>query len=382
MVSIISKPDTVEKLEILSADAQYDLACACGSTKDEHRTRGADGKWIYPITLQNGARSSLFRTLFSNVCVNDCKYCPLRSQMDVRRCILTAEETANIFLDYYTAGKVFGMFLTSGVIGSADATMDKLNATAAILRKRHKFRGYIHLKIIPGASDAAIEQTLSLASAVSLNIETPGAEYFATLSNKKSYERDIISPLKLISRLTAKGARYEGVKHTTQFIVGAAGETDKAIIHYAAALYDRLNTDRVYFSSYQKGLGDPSLPGEKAVSACPDETFVREHRLYQIDFLFRRYGFEEKDIIFDQNGNLSLSADPKELWARHHPEFFPVNINSASKFELLRVPGLGPTSVDRILKARKDGRFIGSFVTLRQLCTRLSPVSEPFIRFS
>jgi predicted DNA-binding helix-hairpin-helix protein len=382
MVSIISKPGTVEKLEILSADAQYDLACACGSTKDEHRTRGTDGRWIYPITLQSGGTASLFRTLFSNVCANDCKYCPLRAQMDVRRCTLTPEETANIFLDYYNAGKVFGMFLTSGVIGSADATMERLNATAAILRKRHKFRGYIHLKVIPGASDAAVEQALSLASAVSLNIETPGADFFTTLSNTKSYERDIISPLKLISRLTDKGARYERVKHTTQFIVGAAGETDKDIIHYTAALYERLKTDRVYFSSYQKGLGDPSLPGEQRAVSANGDIFIREHRLYQIDFLFRRYGFEEKDIIFDPNGNLSLSADPKELWAQSHPEFFPVNVNSALKYELLRVPGLGPNSVNKILKARKDVGFIDGFVKLQSICTRLRPVSTQYLRFS
>jgi predicted DNA-binding helix-hairpin-helix protein len=379
MVSIISKPDTVEKLEILSADAQYDLACACGSTKDEHRTRGADGRWIYPVTLASGARSSLFRTLFSNICANDCKYCPLRAQMDLRRCSLTPEETANTFLNYYNAGKVFGMFLTSGVIGSADATMDRLNATAAILRKKYRFRGYIHLKVIPGASDAAIEQSLSLASAVSLNIETPGAEFFKTLSDKKDYEQDIIKPLKLISRLTDQGARYEGVKHTTQFIVGAAGETDKNIIHYTAALYERLKTDRVYFSSYQKGLGDPSLPGERAVSACPEETFIREHRLYQIDFLFRKYGFEEKDIIFDQNSNLSLSDDPKELWAQNHPEFFPVLVNSASKYQLLRVPGLGPITVNRILKMRKDGR-LPSIESVGKHTTLLKKASK-YLRF-
>ena len=379
MVSIISKPDTVEKLEILSADAQYDLACACGSTKDEHRTRGADGRWIYPITLQNGAKSLLFRTLFSNICSNDCKYCPLRAQMDLRRCSLTPEETADTFLDYYNAGKVFGMFLTSGVIGSADVTMDRLNATAAILRKKYRFRGYIHLKVIPGASDAAIEQSLSLASAVSLNIETPGAEFFKTLSDKKDYEQDIIKPLKLISQLTGEGAKYERVKHTTQFIVGAAGETDKNIVHYTAALYDRLNTNRVYFSSYQKGLGDPSLPGENAVSACPNDAFIREHRLYQIDFLFRRYGFEEQDIIYDPNGNLSLNADPKELWAQNHPEFFPISVNSASKYQLLRIPGLGPITVNRILKMRKEGR-ISSIESIGKF-TALLKKAEKYMRF-
>ena len=182
MFGVISKPDTAEKLKILSADAQYDLACACGSTKDEHRKNTSRGKWIYPVTLPNGGKSTLFKTLISNRCTNDCKYCPLREQIDTRRCTLTPEEIAEVFLDYYKAREVFGLFLTSSVFGSPDATMAKLNASAEILRKKHRYRGYIHLKIIPGASNAAIEQALSLASAVSLNIETPGQKNLEKLS--------------------------------------------------------------------------------------------------------------------------------------------------------------------------------------------------------
>ena len=159
MVGVVSKPDTRGKLEILSADAQYDLACACSCNKDEHRQRGSDGKWIYPVTLPNGGKSILFKTLISNVCTNDCKYCPLREDMDVHRCSLRPEETAEVFLDYYRQRKVFGLFLSSGVLGSADATMDRLNAVARMLRKKYGFRGYIHLKIIPGASDAAVSYT-------------------------------------------------------------------------------------------------------------------------------------------------------------------------------------------------------------------------------
>ncbi len=156
MVGIISKPDTQEKLEILSADSQYDLACACGTSKDEHRKRSGDGKWIYPVTLPSGGTSVLFKTLLSNVCTNDCKYCPLREQMDVRRCSLTPDETVKVFLDYYNQQKVFGLFLSSGVIGSPDATMDRLNGVARLLRYKHRFKGYIHLKIIPGAGNAGL----------------------------------------------------------------------------------------------------------------------------------------------------------------------------------------------------------------------------------
>ncbi len=354
MVGVVSKPDTHEKLEILSADAQYDLACACSCSKDEHRQRSEDGKWIYPVTLPNGGKSTLFKTLISNVCANDCKYCPLRTDMDIRRCSLRAQETAEVFLDYYRQRKVFGLFLSSGVLGSADATMDRLNAVARLLRKKYRFRGYIHLKIIPGASDAAIEEAVSLASAVSLNIETPGEANLAKLSAKKSYIQDIIEPIKLISKLTDKGMKYEKVKQTTQFIVGAAGEGDTDIVKYMFGLYERLKMHRIYFSAYQQGLGDESIAGEQVRLQKPADIFMREHRLYQVDFLLRKYGFDESDIVFEKNGNLSLKVDPKEAWALRHPEFFPVDANRAVKFSLLRVPGLGPVTVRRILERRKQ----------------------------
>ncbi|KPL22163.1 MAG: hypothetical protein AMJ75_08585 [Phycisphaerae bacterium SM1_79] len=357
MIGIICKPNTQEKLEILSTDAQYDLACACSTKREEHRRRSGEGKWIYPVTLPSGGTSVLFKTLISNVCTNDCKYCPLREQMDVRRCSLGPEETAKVFLDYYSQQKVFGLFLSSGVLGSADATMDRLNGVARLLRRRHRFKGYIHLKIIPGASDAAIEEAVSLASAVSLNIETPGAKNLAKVSQKKRYIEDIIEPIKLISKLTGRGSRWEKVKQTTQFIVGAAGEADAEIVKYMCGLYDRLKMHRIYFSAYQKGLGDESIAGERGVPDRPADILMREHRLYQVDFLLRKYGFQEKDVFFEERGNLSLTVDPKQTWASKHPEFFPVNVNTGPRFSLLRVPGLGPMTVKQILERRKVERI-------------------------
>ncbi len=370
MVGVVSKPDTRQKLEILSEDAKYDLACACGTNRDEARRRGGDGRWIYPVTLPGGGTSVLFKTLISNVCTNDCKYCPLRQQQDIRRCSLSPEETTATFLDYYRQRKVFGLFLTSGVIGSPDATMDRLNATARLLRRRHQFQGYIHLKIIPGASRAAIDEAVSLASAVSLNIETPGAAHLAKLSSRKDYLRDIIDPLKHISQLTARGSRFEKVKQTTQFIVGPAGESDSEIVKYMWGLYDRLRLHRIYFSAYQKGLGDASLPAEGAGGDAATDRFVREHRLYQVDFLMRKYGFQDTDILFDERGRLSLESDPKEVWAANHPEFFPVDVNKGSRRELLRVPGLGPVTVNRVLQWRRTQR-IGRLEELGTMSARL-----------
>ena len=379
MVGIVSKPDVGRKLEILSDDAKYDLACACGTDQDDTRRRGGEGRWIYPVTLPNGGKSVLFKTLLSNVCANDCKYCPLRQERDIRRCTLSAEETARVFLDYYNRREVFGLFLSSGVIGSADATMDRLNTTARLLRRQHGFKGYIHLKIIPGASQAAIEEAVSLANAVSLNIETPGAAHLAKLSARKDFVRDIVEPMKCISRLTARGARFAKVKQTTQFIVGPAGESDAELVKYMWGLYQRLRMHRVYFSAYQRGLGDASLSAQQGGRSGSDAVFMREHRLYQVDFLMRKYGFRDADVPFDAQGNLSLETDPKEAWARMHPEHFPLNVNRASRLELLRVPGLGPITVSRILRLRQTQR-VGSLEEIGRVGARLGK-ARPYVTF-
>lgn len=349
--------DTIAKLKILSADSQYDLACACGTQDQEHRRHGADGKWLYPVTLASGGRSIMLKTLLSNACTNDCKYCPLRRDTNIRRCALSPDETARAFMDYLARRDIFGLFLSSGVIGTPDRTMEQLNAVAALLRRKHRFRGYIHLKIIPGSSEDAIRETLSLASAVSINIETPGEAHCRKLSGRKRFLEDIIQPLKLVSQLTARGEQYARVRKTTQFVVGASNETDAEIVKYMFGLYDRLRLNRIYFSAYQAGLGAPDIPGETGAALKPEDRLRREHRLYQTDFLIRKYGFKANDILFDAQQNLSLDQDPKELWAERHPEFYPVKVNQADREALLRVPGLGPLTVTRVLERRRQGRL-------------------------
>jgi predicted DNA-binding helix-hairpin-helix protein len=349
--------DTIEKLNILSEDSRYDLACACGTGKDEHRRRGSDGKWLYPVVLPQGGYTVLLKTLLSNACMNDCKYCPLRSDTGVKRCTLQPEEVARVFMEYQRRRKVFGLFLSSAVIQNADYTMDKINAVARLLRYKHNFRGYIHLKIIPGASDAAVEDALSLTTAVSLNIETPGRKHFSVLSDRKDYDKDIMRPLTLMGKLTGRGMRFSKVKCTTQYIVGASDETDSEIIQSMFNLYKRLNFRRVYFSAYQKGLGHPEIPGERQFLTNPGNIFLREHRLYQSDFLIRKYGFNSEDLLLDAKGNLRLDKDPKQIWADNHPEYYPVRINTSEKEELLRVPGLGPETVTRILKIRREKKI-------------------------
>jgi predicted DNA-binding helix-hairpin-helix protein len=212
-----------------------------------------------------------------------------------------------------------------------------------------------------------------------LNIETAGTAHFKQLSTTKDYIRDIIRPLQLIGKLTAKGARYAGVKQTTQFVVGASDETDKEILRYAWKLYKGLGMGRIYFSAYQRGAGAPGLPGENSRTSNSD-LLTREHRLYQADWLIRKYGFKADEIPLDADGNLSLAIDPKEYWARLHPEFFPVNINSADRYRLLRVPGLGQVTLERIMAFRKERAKIRSFGDLGRL-TKVSKKAESYLTF-
>jgi len=276
--------------------------------------------------------------------------------------------------------KVFGLFLSSGVLRNPDYTMDRMMAVAEILRRKYQYRGYVHLKIIPGASDAATEEALSLASTVSLNVEAPTRRTFARLSGSKNFGRDIVRPLRLISRLTARGTRYGRVKVTTQFVVGASDETDSEIVKATFGLYRRLGLSRVYFSAYQRGLGDPALPGEQKTLARPENLLVREHRLYQVDFLLRKYGFAAEEIPLEPDGNLSLAADPKEIWARRHPERFPLDINRAGRYELLRVPGLGPVTVKRILNLRRAGGRLRHIEDLGLTAKRLGKAAD-YVKF-
>lgn len=372
LISSVKQPN--DKLEVLSRDSRYDLACACATREDEHRRRSKEGKWIYPVSLPNGVTTYLFKTLLSNECVNNCRYCPLRAGSDVERCSLSPEELTKQFLVYYRARRVSGLFLSSAVESNADSTMERINRTALILR-RSRFRGYIHLKIIPGCSDEAIRQSLYLANAVSLNIESPGEDSFRHITTSKDYSRDIMRPVRLISHLRAKGASCAHVHQTTQFVVGASIETDKQIINHSYELYKDLGFSRVYFSAYQRGGGAGDLPGERS-KATNEQLLTREHRLYQADWLMRKYGFSSGEIPFDNDGNLPLEADPKEMWARQHPEFFPVNLNKDDKFRLLRVPGLGQVAVERIITLRANGGRLRCIEDLGRLGKLLNKASQ------
>jgi predicted DNA-binding helix-hairpin-helix protein len=371
--------DTFSKLKLLSDASRYDLACACGTKNGDQRVRGDDGAWLYPVSLAGGGHSIMLKTLISNVCGNDCGYCPYREAVDVPRCTISPDEMAALFMDYQRRKKLIGIFLSSGVVGTPDNTMKLLNDTAAILRYKHRYKGYIHLKVIPGASEASVDEALSLSTAVSVNIEVPGEKHFAALSQKKDYLKDIIAPMRHIAKQTSRGMRYSRVRQTTQFIVGAADESDAEIVKYTSGLYNKLNLGRVYFSSYQKGLGSERIPAERresAGAAISENGFVIEHRLYQVDFLFRVYKFNETDITFDADGRLFADRDPKLVWAQSHPEKFPIDVNRADESTLLKVPGIGPVTAKRILTARKGGGRISSADRLPLKGKRLALAKE------
>ena len=341
--------DTRQKIEVLGRSAQYDL---CGQACGTEATRLRDdlGRWIYPAVLPDGKKINLLKVLLTNACENDCYYCANRVSRNFRRVSFTPEELAYTFDLMHRKGLVKGLFLSSGVCNAAH-TMDRMIATVDLVRRRYAFPGYVHLKILPGATFAHVERAVQLANRVSVNLEAPNPERLARIAPPKDFTSHLLQPLHWATRLIeeSKGKRAS-VSQTTQFVVGASGETDRELLSTTARLYREVDLARVYFSAFQPIVDTP-------LEDHPPTPPLREHRLYQSDFLFRRYGFTFEDLVFDDSGNLPNEADPKLMWAEAHPERFPVEVNRASREELLRIPGIGPTSASRILKLRGRGKL-------------------------
>jgi predicted DNA-binding helix-hairpin-helix protein len=334
-------------LAALTQAARHDLACACGPAG--HRQRGDDGLWIYPAALLSGRRVPMLKVLQASGCERSCVYCVERCGGQGQAHSLSPEALAAAFMDLRRSGRVFGLFLSSAIRGGAMATMDRMLATAELLRGRHAFRGYLHLKMIPGSSPDQVDRAMALATRVSVNMEAPTAEHLARIAPGKQLEPQILAPMRQVARAIARGDFARGGQ-TTQFVVGAAGETDRQIAEAAARSYREFGLARVYYSAMQPMPGTP-LCGQAPVP------FLREHRLYQTDFLLRGYGFALDEIHFDEAGALPLDADPKSLWARRHPERFPVEVNRAGYAELVRVPGIGPRSARRLVELRRTERL-------------------------
>jgi putative DNA modification/repair radical SAM protein len=342
--------DTFEKVEILGRSAQYDL---CGEACGTEAARKKDdlGRWIYPAVLPDGRRVAMLKVLLSNACQKDCHYCANRASRDFCRVSFAPEELARAFDQMHRKGLVKGLFLSSGVYGNAGRTMDQMIATVELVRQRYTFSGYVHLKVLPGASLAHVERAVQLATRISVNLEAPNAERLARIAPRKDFAANLLQPMYWARDLIeASGGRLVPAGQTTQFVVGAADEPDREILMTTAQLYQEMGLARTYFSAFQP-VADTPLEGHLPTPS------LREHRLYQSDWLLRQYDFTFEDLIFDEAGNLPHEADPKMMWAQVHPERFPIEVNRASREDLLRVPGLGPRSVARILRLRRQGTF-------------------------
>jgi len=364
--------ELLEKLTILSDAAKYDVACT-SSGVDRGGAPGAIGN-AYSFGIchsfsADGRCISLLKVLLSNSCIYDCSYCVNRKSNDVRRATFEPHELVKLMIQFYRRNYIEGLFLSSAVVRSPDYTCEQMIEVLSLLRNTYRFRGYIHVKAIPGADEKLITALGLLTDRMSVNLEFPSNESLRLLAPDKSRE-SILSPMrKITAGIHENRTDLVKYRHTpkfvpagqsTQMIVGASPETDYHIINLSAALYRKFELKRVFYSAYVPVLAGKHLP--------PPDTkpqLLREHRLYQADWLLRFYRFDAAELLDEKNPNFNLLIDPKCNWALNHYDYFPVEINTASYEVLLRVPGLGVVSVKKIIEARRMGSL--DFVDLKKM---------------
>lgn len=339
--------DTDRKLELLGDAARFDAGEDALAVSPARRAGAVElGRCISLAQRSGGKPVRLLKVLQTSVCENNCRYCAFRRDRDVRRAAFRPDELAGAFMDLYRARQVEGLFLSSGLSRNLDATIERMIATVEILRRRHGFRGYVHLKILPSSDRATLERVIALATRVSINLEAPNAERLAALSAEKSFA-DLEAHLRWAHELRQASPVAPGGL-TTQYVVGAAGESDAELLATSYRLYRDLGLARAYYSGFGP-VPDTPLEDRPATSAR------RELRLYQADFLLRDYGFAPDELAVDRAGNLPGETDPKLAWARAHPQAFPVEVNRVDRATLLRVPGVGPKGASALLAARRRG---------------------------
>lgn len=354
----------LDKLTILTDAAKYDASCTSSGVIRGSRP-GMIGNTSSSIAgcchsfSADGRCISLLKVLMTNYCVYDCKYCINRRSNDTRRTAFTPRELAELTVQFYRRNYIEGLFLSSGVLRDPDYTTLRMIETLRLLRREFAFNGYIHAKAIPGTSPELVQQLGYLADRLSVNIELPSQKGLAALAPDKS-KAAILAPMRLIEA-QGRQNKEELVKYrhapafapagqSTQLIVGATEDSDRHILHLTESLYDRYRLKRVFYSAYVPVVENPLLP-----DLHTKPPLLREHRLYQADWLLRFYGFRADELLDDQHPNFDPMLDPKCYWAITHPEQFPVEIMTADLGRLLRVPGIGPTSARRILSARRTG---------------------------
>lgn len=348
-----------EKLEILADAAKYDVSCASsgGKRKNKGGLGNSHASGICHSYTEDGRCISLLKILLTNHCIFDCAYCISRKSNDIKRAAFTVDEVVDLTINFYRRNYIEGLFLSSGIFKDADTTMERLVRIAKKLRTEHKFFGYIHLKSIPGASDELMKEAGLYADRLSINLEIPTESGLKLLAPEKSHE-ELIKPMGLIKnelqlykeekKIFKKVPRFAPAGQSTQMIVGASNETDLKIIKVADHFYRYFNMRRVYYSGYVPVIEDSRLP-----SIFSQVPMQRENRLYQADWLMRFYGFDANEILDQNHPFLDLEVDPKLAWALRNRDKFPVNINTATKEMILRVPGIGTISANKIVMARR-----------------------------
>lgn len=351
------------KLSILADAAKYDVSCSSSGSRRKNEGGLGDGSvsGICHSYTEDGRCVSLLKILFTNHCIYDCAYCTSRKSHDTPRAAFTVEEVVELTMQFYRRNYIEGLFLSSGIFKSPDYTMERLVLVAKKLRTEHKFFGYIHLKTIPGASKELMHEAGLYADRLSVNMEIPTKSGLALLAPEKNHE-DMKAPMRVVqeqiinfkdSKKHHKHApKYTPAGQSTQFIVGATGETDRQIIKLSDYFYKNYDLKRVYYSGYVPMLEDKRLP-----SVSTPVPLVRENRLYQADWLMRFYGFEAEEIVGQDKPFLDLDCDPKLAWALRYPELFPVNLQNAPYEMVLRVPGIGVRTAQKIIKARRFGQI-------------------------
>ena len=345
-------PDAYEKLQILGGMAGDDILSQATRSGREHRMpysepRNNPGPGVYRAAMPNGRYINLMRVMFTDFCMMDCAYCPNSHWVPRRRHAFKVDELARVFMELQGRHTVDGLFLSSGIAGSGSKTTERLVTAVEIIRRKYGFKGYIHLKVMPGTERQYVEAAHRLGTRLSVNIETPTPEMMRQLSTMKDLERDILAPMKWIHELT-RSHNDGAVGQATQMVVGAADETDLDIFHRMDQLYGEWNLKRVYYTAFRPARHTP-------LEEHPPTPMAREHRLYQVDWLKRIYRFsnDELGVAFDNRGFLSLDHDPKTLIALEQADRFPLDVNFAGHDELLRVPGVGPIAAQRILENRR-----------------------------
>ena len=354
MTVYIRKLDPGEKLRALGMGAKFDVSGYPSLLSAKRRMRYS---FIYPAVGKGGKLFPLFKVLQSNVCTGDCYYCANRQDRDFRRIKFSPEELARLFIRHYEGGVAQGLFLSSAIYAKPDRVEEEMLQTVRLVRVKYGFRGYIHLKVIPGADAQLVAEAAKFADRLSLNLEASSSIRLSRLSSSKDYNSQLVQGLKRIAALNRESPLKAGV--TTQLVVGPSGESDRELMELSHKLYKGLGLWRVYYSGFTP-LRDTPFEG------LPPCSRWREARLYQADFLLRRYGFSPAELPYDQEGNLPQDMDPKLGWALAHPERFPVEVETASFEELLRVPGIGRISAQRIVNLRrKEG--IGGLEGLKRM---------------